>query len=343
MPAQWLDNKSDVAERAAANLQQFGQTLAQPRNLKRLRTGLLLLALVWAAAALAQLFWALWPSPEADPAPAVVINPVSRSQQATQAVSVDREALVARPLFGEPGEEAVEVELAEATASSASEREGIEEGARETRLDLTLRGVVASTEDGLGHAIIEYRNQQAVYAVDDELPVSGNVRLAKVLPDKVVLDNNGTYELLPLFDDSELDRQLQNLPRTARQPGAAAAESRAITADAEAGELAAGYRDQLYDNPESLASLVRISAVREGGQLQGYRIMPGKDSAQFGQLGFKPGDLVTAVNGIALDNPANTMQLYQAMRTAREAVFDLQREGAPVSITVDLGAAGGER
>lgn len=342
MPAQWLDNKSDVAERAAANLQQLAQTLARPRNLKRLRSGLLLLALVWAAAALAQLFWALWPTPEAGALPASVINPVTRSQQAPQAASVDRETLVARTLFGEPGEEPVAAELAEAAVGSpASGREGIEDGARETRLDLTLRGVVASTEDGLGHAIIEYRNQQAVYAVDDELPVSGNVRLAKVLPDKVVLDNNGTYELLPLFDDSELDRQLQAMPRSAARAPAAAPV--AITADAEAGELAAGYREQLYNNPESLASLVRISAVREGGELQGYRIMPGRDAAQFGKLGFKPGDLVTAVNGIALDNPANTMQLYQAMRTARQAVFDLQRDGAALAITVELGAGGGEQ
>ena len=49
-------------------------------------------------------------------------------------------------------------------------------------------GFVASTEDGLGHAIIEHRSQQTVYAVEDELPVPGKVVLAKVMPKQVVLD-----------------------------------------------------------------------------------------------------------------------------------------------------------
>ena len=47
--------------------------------------------------------------------------------------------------------------VSEPRAAQDSSREGIEKGARETRLDLILRGVVASTEDGLGHAIIEHQ------------------------------------------------------------------------------------------------------------------------------------------------------------------------------------------
>ena len=35
---------------------------------------------------------------------------------------------------------------------------------------------------------------------------------------------------------------------------------------------------------------------------------------------------MTGINGIALDDPANTMRLYQTMRSASEAVFELERE-----------------
>ena len=52
---------------------------------------------------------------------------------------------------------------------------------------------------------------------------------------------------------------------------------------------------------------------------------------------FKPGDLVTSVNGIALNDPANTMRLYQTMRSASEAVFDLQRDDQPLTVSVSLG------
>ena len=42
------------------------------------------------------------------------------------------------------------------------------------------------------------------------------------------------------------------------------------------------------------------------------------------------------VNGIALNDPANTLQLYQTMRSASEAVFDLQRDDQPLTISVTL-------
>jgi general secretion pathway protein C len=100
--------------------------------------------------------------------------------------------------------------------------------------------------------------------------------------------------------------------------------------------LARSYRDRLYQNPQSLADVVTVSAVRENGELQGYRIAPGKQQEQFKQLGFEPGDLVTSVNGIALDDPANTLRLYQTMRTANEAVFDLQRGDQTVTVSVSL-------
>ena len=45
---------------------------------------------------------------------------------------------------------------------------------------------------------------------------------------------------------------------------------------------------------------------------------------------------MTGVNGIALNDPANTLQLYQTMRSASEAVFDLQRDDQPLTISVTL-------
>ena len=65
---------------------------------------------------------------------------------------------------------------------------------------------------------------------------------------------------------------------------------------------------------------------------------PGRDTQQFRALGFKAGDVITAVNGLTLSDPANTVQLYQLMRDAAEASFDVDRNGTPVSISVSLGS-----
>ncbi len=338
MAAEWLSNTSDLSGRVTSALEGGVQQLARPSSVKRLRRLALFLLALWAVLALSRLVWGLIPgSHEALPADAPIINPVTEPAAEGPAAEVDIDRMVSWHLFGDAGVETAPVVVPPEQAQ-ASGREGIEKGARESRLDLKLRGVVASTQDGLGHAIIEHRKQQAVYAVDDKLPVSGNVVLAKVMQRQVVLDNGGTYELLTLFEDSELDTQLP----ASSAPVATEREPRRIDkrVDDGASALARSYREQLYRDPQSLAEVVSVNAVRENGELLGYRIAPGARREQFEQLGFRSGDLVTGINGIALNDPANTMRLYQTMRTAAEATFELQREGELLTLSVSLDDVG---
>ncbi len=338
MPAQWLSQSSVWSGRVGAALTGALHTMAQPAHLRRLRLALLCLLAVWVVLALTRLLWALVPIAEpAAATPPKVINPLSIARSKAAAAPVDIDRMVAWHLFGEVGAAPPVVTEPETTAQ-ANARAGIENGAQQTRLQLKLTGIVASTGDGLGHAIIEYQNQQAVYAVDDKLPVPGQVKLAKVMPQQVVLDNGGTYELLVLFEESSLGSSMPATPA----PDALSATSPAASAqidkrsDSETTSLAQSYRERLYQNPQSLAEVVNVSAVREGATLLGYRVSPGKDQEQFEQLGFKAGDMVTSVNGVRLDNPANTMVLYNSMREAGEAVFELQREGQQLTLSVNL-------
>ena len=337
MSAEWLEKTSVIPGRLRASLEDSLHALFQPARAARLRRGLIAFFALWAAIAVGRLVWVLLPGQDGVLPPKVnIVNPASSDRSAQAAADVDINAMQSWHLFGESGAEATDEPVIAAPAASA--REGIEKDARETRLDLILRGVVASTEDGLGHAIIEHKSRQEVYAVEDVLPVAGKVTLAKVMPQQVVLDNGGTYELLTLFDELSLGAQLP-APAPASPPPRDSSIELDRRDDPQTAALAAGYREQLYSNPQALVDVVSISAVRDDGELRGYRIAPGKDSAQFQQLGFREGDVVTSVNGIALDDPSNTMQLYQTMRTASEAVFDLEREDQQLSITVSLGAS----
>ncbi|TDG16013.1 type II secretion system protein GspC [Seongchinamella unica] len=323
-----------------ASLESAAHALAEPARARRLRQLVIAALLFWLLVSVASLFWSLYPTePVGVPADLEIVNPVTRAPNAAGSAPVDIARLQELHLFGEIGADEPVAAVVEAVETVDASRDGIEEGARETRLQLLLRGVVASTEDGLGIAIIEHRKKQAVYAVGDELPEGSKVVLAKVMPRQVVLDNNGTYELLSLFEENELDAQLTAAapsPRIAQPVNHGAPALVDKRNDATATELAQSYRDRLYQNPQSLAEVVSVNAVRRDGQLLGYRVSPGKDKQQFAQLGFKAGDLVTSVNGIDLNDPANTMRLYQTMRTASEAVFDLQRGDELVSISVSL-------
>ena len=105
---------------------------------------------------------------------------------------------------------------------------------------------------------------------------------------------------------------------------------------AEQTALASQYRRQLYDSPESLASVISVSPVREGDRVVGYRIAPGADRAAFNTFGFQSGDIVTAVNGLALSDASNTVKLYQTMKDATQASFDIERDGGTLTVNVDL-------
>mgnify|MGYP006152417623 FL=1 len=313
--------------------------MAQPRRARRIRQVVLLLVVVWMLLSLTRLLWALVPNAEnTNVAPPTVINPLSASSSRAIVAPVDIDRMVAWHLFGEAGATAQAV-IEAATEVETDSREGIEDGARQTNLQLKLRGIVASTEDGLGYAIIENANQQAIYMVEDKLPVRGNVVLAKVMPRQVVLDNGGTYELLVLFEESTFSTAE---PMSAQTAAPAVSENIDKRGDDQATRLAQSYRQRLYQNPQSLAEVVNVSAVRENGALLGYRVSPGKDQEQFAQLGFKMGDVVTSVNGVSLDNPTNTMVLFNDMRSAKEAVFELQRDGQALTLSVNLDDGGAQ-
>ena len=332
MPTQWSSNTSAASGRLGDFVSPLLELFSRPPGQRRLRRGLMVIFLLWAVFALSRLIWALVPI--AEPVPESmpeVMNPVVSGSARVGAEPIDIDGVVAWHLFGKPGA-AVPASTEPVNVIQDTAREGIEKDARETRLKVVLRGIVASTEDGLGRAVIESKKRQAVYAVGDKLPVPGRVELAKVMPTQVVIDNGGTYELLVLFDKSVISKALAAEPKPRPVPDNQA-EKRA---DVETTELARSYRDRLYENPQSLSSVVNVVAVRDDGSLRGYRVNPGKDREQFAQLGFKAGDVVLAVNGVNLDNPANTMVLYTGLRDASEAVFEIERGGEQITLSVNL-------
>ncbi len=321
------------------------QVLSDPALQRRLKQALIGLAAVWMVFALVNLIWSLVPAPSAPATPKNVINPLVEAAVQSGRKPINIDEMAAWNLFGTAAtspEELARLAQQEAALSAQLEAQqdgldGIENNAQETRLALKLQGVVASSDQELARAIIEAKKEQAQYAVGDELPVGNRVKLAKILQDRVVIDNAGKYELLLLFDKDDfkinpaggatqqaapVDNDRRRLDRRNSQDVTAMAEN---------------YRRRLYSNPQSLSQVVNIAAVREDGQLKGYRVSAGRDTEQFAAMGFEANDIVTGVNGIKLSDPGKAMELYRVMRNANEASFDVLRGGQEVTLVVGLG------
>lgn len=272
---------------------------------------------------LTQFIWLFLPPGEPLDMPADIISAPPSSAPIAQ---VDVASIQSLHLFGELGlQTAVEAEPAAIDPS-------LGENAKPTRLNLQLLGVVYSSEPSEGLAVIVYQNKQEQYEVGDKLPV-GRVSLVKVLTDHVIIDNGGQYESLWLFEEqSKQAGKRSAVQRTARP------KVTDMRGDADVDNLAQDYRQRLYKNPTSLAEAIRVSPAQKAGKMIGYRVSPGKDRKQFAQFGFKNGDIVTGINGIVLDDPAQALEVYKIMRSAQQASFTVDRNGNPVEIVVSLGA-----
>ena len=269
-------------------------------------TLLLVVALTWQVG---KAVWMLFPRSEAIVAPPSVSVTVPAPGNADATFDTNR--ITNAYLFGR---------LPVAAAPPQGEDFG---DVDETDLKLTLRGTIAANEDGLAMAIIaDDRGQEKVYAVGD--PVTAGRKLHSVLPDRAILNNNGKLEALKLPRESE---------------GGAAASGRSDNRRALRRPSTPSKADQLRQtiaaNPARLTDLIRPQPVFSNGKQIGYRVYPGRRRQQFLQLGLKPGDLVTDINGTPLNDPARGADIFKSLGNANQVTVTVERNGSPQVLVLD--------
>lgn len=183
-----------------------------------------------------------------------------------------------------------------------------------TTMPLILAGVIADRDPAKGAAIIG-QNAAAAKLYSVNAVITGGARLHAVYWDRVILERNGVLETL-------------SLPRTTLGGAGVAPGS-----SAPAAPTAALNRDASL-----LAGLVRVQPVFSQGKLSGYRIFPGgaNGTAAFNQLGLKAGDLIVAVNGTTLEDPARAMEVLQTLSSSGSASITVSRNGAAQEVNLDL-------
>lgn len=296
------------------------------------------------AYSLAQFTWLIVPAP-----PLTATVPVSKASinlAATPTGPTGAHASLAQlHLFGEP--QAQNAAIAEAPKVVPP-----------TPLNLTLKGVVASDDANNARAIIaDQANKEDSYAVNAQLP--GDAVLEEIHADHVVLMRNGQNEILALVKDDQsggapnasiapsaslptplpLADEFLQAPEFAEgsvptNPGDASGEAASQAADISS--TLRNYRDALATNPQSLAGLAQAEPVQENGKFLGYRVQPGSDPTLFTGLGLEPGDVVTAVNGITLDNPAKAFEIMQNLTTANQVQVVVNRNGQSKTLAASI-------
>lgn len=260
------------------------------------------------AQALAVLAWKLVPAPEGS---GWQVPTASAPGAAQAARGPDVERIASAHLFGEY------VPPADPEAAALSE-------APDTRLDLTLLGILAATAERGSRALIAASNgEEKPYAIGDD--VVRGARLQAIFPDRVILARAGQLETLRLDKDA---------------PRATPSTARPATADRGLGEdttqMLSNIRQELLSDPSKAAEYIRVQPASSAGQLRGYRLYPGRNRAAFNAVGLRPGDLVTQVNGIQLNDANTALQMLGQLSQSNNITVVVERGGQQQTVNVNF-------
>ncbi len=191
----------------------------------------------------------------------------------------------------------------------------------ETTLDLTLKGTIWDSERDRAVAIIEYRNEEKVYSIGD--PVVAGATLYLVEPHRVILQRaGGRLEELGLSEPSRISASGQPGNRqTSRLTRRNTSRNTMLRRAADSG---------------ALREIIRPQPHFADGRLTGYRIYPGRQRRAFAELGFRPGDLATSINGVPLTDPDQSTNLLAGIDQGSQVTVTVERNGIPEVITIDL-------
>ncbi len=210
----------------------------------------------------------------------------------------------------------------------------------ETKLNLVLSGVVSSSDEERGAAIIEYRNVQSTYGVGDKVEGT-NVTLDQIYIDRVIIKNSLNRETLMLegIDFEEANRNKDQQPTISvlndntLSPTNSLAQNQDMRSAANALRQ---VRQQISQEPTSFSDLISLAPHRVEDELIGFRVSPGAKPALFNSIGLKNGDVVVQLNGLDLSDIQQSAEAISQLQDAEFLLLEVLRGGEYVSLELEI-------
>jgi general secretion pathway protein C len=297
----------DVAKHLAQWQEQSPEQWVRAAN-RYLPTAVTFLLVIVIAYQLSRITWAVVPGAVPAAAPPA---PAAQNASSTAAPSQSYGALVAAHLFGEAPKEPVQP-LAQEVVD-----------APDTTLSLTLTGILSHEGDPNGQAIISSnRGQEKTYQIGQAVDNSNGTTLHSVYADRVLLNRGDRLETLRLPKELAAAGAPQRAPSPMMAPAATPAGGDSL-------------RNVISQNATRLTDILRLAPHIQEGQVVGFRVNPGRDRESFEALGLLPGDVVTDINGVVLDDASRGLQAFEALGEATMANVTVLRDGTPTVLVID--------
>ena len=306
------------------------QSLWQQVPQKRLTQALISLLVIYIAYWSANFTWVLYPEATTKSSATAVKSSASASSK-----QVNTSAIRNLNLFGEFNKEQPVVKKIEKI-----------ESAPETRLKLTLTGLVASDDPTTAAAIIESKGKQETYGIDDKIEGTRAI-LKQVQNDRVIIESSGRMETLMLDGFEYTKGNAREVMATDTGPKLVSNKIKTKTSltnksasnsekSARIKERVAKARADILDNPGKLTDYIKVSPYRKDGKVKGYRLMPSKDPEFFAGVGLLPGDIAVQINGKDLTDMREAQKALIELRKAEHVDILVERDGELHDVSLGL-------
>ncbi|WP_166422662.1 type II secretion system protein GspC [Paraglaciecola sp. 20A4] len=288
------------------------------KNQQQINRVVVALLVIFLLAYLAELTWRLMPQSElaAIDTPAVRIAPITSGSNN----SLNMNTLKRLNLFGDFQAGPV----VEQTVTDAPE----------TRLNLTLTGVVTSSIKDQGAAIIENKGSQETYGLGDKI-IGTNATLREVFRDRVIIRNGVVNETLMLdgIDYDEANNKRSATPKRKKSKSSPLPIQQDVVTLSD--DVIEATR-MLQQQPANFTEFISVAPHSQNGELQGYRVSPGKKPDLFKAAGLKSGDVITDINGLNLTDPQQAVEAMGELRQAQSLQITVSRDNELLTLFLDL-------
>jgi general secretion pathway protein C len=291
------------------NLASFTYALAKlpQQQIAKTLSGVLLIYIAYLAA---QATWMFVPSEQISSQGVKT----SRNSQDKQKAAVSIGALEKLHLFG--------------VYNAAPSAKPIEiQDAPETRLNLTLSAAVASNDINASAAIIENNGRQETYGIG-ELIKGTNATLEQVLTNRVLIKQSGRIETLMLDGINYEKLSIRAPKQVERQEQQQENPSTIIDMrqNEQLSQQTSTIKAEIFKDPGKITDYLRIVPKRNGDNILGYSLMPGKNPEFFNSSGLKLGDVAVQMNGFDLTVPSEAAQAMMALSQENQVSLLVKRE-----------------
>jgi general secretion pathway protein C len=230
-----------------------------------------------------------------------------------------RQAIVTRNLFNS------------STLAPALPEAAADEDLQPTKLQIRLLGTAAAEDPALARAAIEdgVNRKTMVVRVGDRILDQATV--LRIERRRVILAENDARRELSLGDAQSAAPARQATQRTSRATRRTAAARRGSEARIRrlAEDRFAVNKSEVEEtlrNPANLFSQARILPRYQDGEMVGMQVNAIKGGSLFEEIGLQDGDVITELNGIAIDSPEQSAKLLREFSDAQEFRMVVERK-----------------